>query len=277
MSAPLHFFRETHLIGPDCRERSLDQAHHPVLQNTPFIWVGYSELQPPYCMVRLASVHSHVVACITGRGRALIDGEAMAWRPGQVLLAPVGAHHAFEITGNAPWKLAWVFFNDQPDAPAWPSTQATLREADAGDFIYLLQLLLRESAGAAQAEVLAAAGTLLTAATLRLVGSDPIDRRLHRLWNAVELDLARDWSVRTMARHIAVSEEHLRRLCHRHHRRSPAEHLTDLRMRRASTLLRASPSPVESIALAVGYASVYSFSVAFRRWSGQPPGRFRRG
>jgi AraC-like DNA-binding protein len=42
-------------------------------------------------------------------------------------------------------------------------------------------------------------------------------------------------------------------------------------------MLRSSPDKMEEIAHQAGYASVYSFSAAFRRWSGIPPARFRRG
>ena len=74
-----------------------------------------------------------------------------------------------------------------------------------------------------------------------------------------------------------MSEEHLRRLCHKHYQRSPMDHLTHLRLRRAGTMLRSSPEKMEEIAHQAGYESVYPFSAAFRRWSGIPPARFRRG
>ncbi|WP_425437048.1 helix-turn-helix domain-containing protein [Nibricoccus aquaticus] len=51
------------------------------------------------------------------------------------------------------------------------------------------------------------------------------------------------------------------------YQRSPMEHLTHLRRRRASTTLRSTPAQLEEIAERTGYGSVYSFSTAFRRWS----------
>jgi AraC-like DNA-binding protein len=42
-------------------------------------------------------------------------------------------------------------------------------------------------------------------------------------------------------------------------------------------MLRSSPEKMEEIAHQAGYESVYPFSTAFRRWSGIPPARFRRG
>lgn len=277
MRTPPEFFRETHLIGRRCQEHMLDSAHFPVLRNAPFIWIGDSTLRAPYRMVRLSAVHSHIVVSISGHGRTLIDGKAVDWRPGQVLLAPVGAHHAFEIADDGPWHLAWVFYDDTAARPALPMRQPLLVEADGRDFVATLQMLTREAAGSAQPAAMSALVTLLDTAARRLAGTEGIDSRIGQLWGKVEADLARDWTVAEMARVACMSTEHLRRLCHRHYRRSPLGHLTHLRLRRASTMLRATPERLEEIAAHVGYGSVYSFSTAFRRWSGVPPARFRRG
>jgi AraC-like DNA-binding protein len=277
MRPPREFLRETHLIGRRCREHMLDSEHFPVLRNAPFIWIGRSELRPPYRMVRLRSVHSHIVACVSGRGRTLIGGRAVSWHPGQVLLAPIGVHHAFEIDGPGPWDTAWVFYDDQESAPALPFREPRLITADTGDFVALVEMLTREAAGAAQPAAMAALVTLLDAHARRLAGTDGVDLRLWRLWSRVETDLGHDWNVAELARLACMSEEHLRRLCHRHYQRSPGDHLTQLRLRRAATMLRSSPEKLDEIARQVGYASVYSFSSAFRRWSRVPPARFRRG
>ena len=44
---------------------------------------------------------------------------------------------------------------------------------------------------------------------------------------------------------------------------------------RAGTLLRSTPAKIEDIAVRVGFAGVYSFSAAFKRWSGVPPSEYR--
>lgn len=276
MRGPIQFFRETHLVGRRCRERMLDSEHFPVLRKAPFIWGGYSVVRAPYRLVRLRSVHSHIVASVSGRGRTLIDGAAVDWRPGQVLLAPVGQHHAFEVVGAGPWTIAWVFFDDTVAAPALRGERPELIDADASDFIAILQVLTREASGAAQPSMMEPLVSILETAARRLAGNVPVDRRLWRLWGTVESDLARKWTVEELARAASMSEEHLRRLCHKSYQRSPVDHLTHLRMRRASTMLRSSSVKMEEVASQVGYGSVYSFSVAFRRWSGVPPGRFRR-
>lgn len=275
MRTSLESLRDTHIIGRRCRERMLDSEHYPVLRNAPFIWLGHSVLRPPYRMVRLRSVHSHIVTSVAGYGRALVAGKVVEWRPGQVLLAPVGVHHAFEVQGVGPWHIAWVFFDDREVAPALRNRQVELINADAGDFVSFIHMLTREAAGAAQPAAMEALVTLLSTSARRLAGTDAVDLRLWRLWGRVETDLAYPWNVLELAGLVSMSEEHLRRLCHKHYQRSPMDHLTHLRLKRASTMLRSSPEKIEEIAHQVGYGTVYSFSTAFRRWSGIPPARFR--
>jgi AraC-like DNA-binding protein len=56
---------------------------------------------------------------------------------------------------------------------------------------------------------------------------------------------------------------------------TPLGHLTRLRMRRASILLRQGATLAKASQM-TGYASEASFSHAFRQWSGMAPGAYRR-
>ncbi len=270
------YFRETHIIGSQCNEYSLDSDHFPVLLNAPFRWIGHSTLYPPYRIVRLRSIHSHIIACLSGTGRTLIDGKTVDFKPGQVLLGPVGGHHAFEVKGKGPWKIAWVFFNDTEKAPVLNGKQARLIEADSEDFSTSLKLLIREAAGSAETSTMSSLVMLLDTYSRRMIGAKNVDPRLQNLWIKVEEDLAFDWDVPLLAKLACMSEEHLRRLCHKHYQRSPIDLLSHLRFRRAETLLKASPMKIDDIARCVGYASQYSFSAAFSRRKGMSPSAFRK-
>lgn len=56
----------------------------------------------------------------------------------------------------------------------------------------------------------------------------------------------------------------------------PLKYLTQWRMSRASDLLRDQHASLQEIALRVGYDSEVAFNQAFKRWSGCPPGAYRR-
>lgn len=53
------------------------------------------------------------------------------------------------------------------------------------------------------------------------------------------------------------------------------DYLNRWRMTIARTALRHSEEPLVDIASRIGYLSDTAFSIAFKRWTGQSPGRFR--
>jgi AraC-like DNA-binding protein len=57
----------------------------------------------------------------------------------------------------------------------------------------------------------------------------------------------------------------------------PISYLTDWRMQLAAARLRDTPWPIAQIAEELGYESEATFTRAFKRAMGVPPGRFRRG
>ncbi|HLP08490.1 MAG TPA: AraC family transcriptional regulator [Opitutaceae bacterium] len=267
--------RETLLIGPTCRESVVSSDRVPQLAAGRFIWVGISEVRPPYRIVRPRTKYSHVVASLHGHGKVLLDGQIVDWRANQVLVSPRGGLHAFEASGPEPWTIAWVFYQDSAGEAAVPGHHTRCIDADCSDFAQVLQLLLKETSGERDEPTIQSLVALLHTHTQRLVGNTNTDQRLARLWHSVEADLMYPWDVENLAKKAFLSAEQLRRLCHRYHRKSPMAHVRDLRMHYASGLLRSSACSVENVAIQAGFASLYSFSAAFKRWSGVSPARFR--
>ena len=101
------------------------------------------------------------------------------------------------------------------------------------------------------------------------------DDRLWRLWEVVEVDLKRNWRLADLAEIACTSPEHLRRLCQQQLGRSPIQQITYLRMRRAVDFLTTTQDKVEAIAQAVGYENPFTFSNAFKRWTGRRPTDYR--
>ena len=101
------------------------------------------------------------------------------------------------------------------------------------------------------------------------------DDRLWRVWQLVETDLARLWTLDQLADIGCMSGEHLRRLCRKELGRSPMQHLTHLRLQRARHLLSVTDDKVEVIARAVGFESAFTFSNTFKNWVGCRPSEFR--
>lgn len=95
----------------------------------------------------------------------------------------------------------------------------------------------------------------------------------------VELMLAqphRKWTIETLAQEVSISRSSLAERFTQALRQPPMEYLHHVRMQRAALLLDQPDYKIKRIAAAVGYRSVAAFSHAFRRWSGNSPGFYRR-
>jgi AraC-like DNA-binding protein len=87
----------------------------------------------------------------------------------------------------------------------------------------------------------------------------------------------RDWRLDELARAVGASRSVLARRFTEIVGDPPMTYLGRLRMQEAESLLRGSHASLAEIAGRVGYASEFAFMKAFKRWKGQPPGRWRIG
>lgn len=278
MLYPIDDLRDTHIIGNNCREWIIGKDRFPILRDHNFLCIGYSSIRPPYFMVKRKVEASLVVACHSGTAGVydFKNGTTRVWEPGQVLLCPRGASYGYEAISEEPWLIAWAMHLDSESVPMVDGKESTIIEADCADYINSIQMLARESATNADPAALQALTSLIYIQMRRISSPNGMDRRIAKLWERVESDLGYSWSNTTMANYAHMSEEHLRRLCLRHYGQSPMKHLQQLRMHRACARLRTEGCTIEAIACQLGFSNVYSFSAAFKRWAGVPPGEFRR-
>jgi transcriptional regulator GlxA family with amidase domain len=151
-----------------------------------------------------------------------------------------------------------------------------LIKANVASFVAVLQTFCREVGAEAERSVIQSLAALIDLYARRFAGSTAANERIWGLWSRVEADLARKWTNADLARHAAMSEEHLRRLCHRQFGRTPMAHVQHLRMLRACALLRMMPDKLDTISVMAGYSSMFAFSAAFKRWAGVPPSVYRQ-
>lgn len=164
-----------------------------------------------------------------------------------------------------------------------------LRHADAGSTVLglLLQLLRLEVSdvqpGAEVAQSSLAALVLVNTlrAYLRTMPAPAGwlgamgDPRLGKALSLIHGRPGERWTVEQLAEAVNMSRTafsaHFRRLVGT----PPLEYLNQWRMTVAGTALRHSDESLAEIAERIGYLSDTAFSIAFKRWSGQSPGRFR--
>jgi AraC-like DNA-binding protein len=92
---------------------------------------------------------------------------------------------------------------------------------------------------------------------------------------AMHAEPAQAWTVESLANRAAVSRATLARKFAAVVGESPAAYLTRWRMDLAARRLRDTDDPVDAVARAVGYRSVFAFSRAFARERSVSPGRYR--
>ncbi len=83
-------------------------------------------------------------------------------------------------------------------------------------------------------------------------------------------------SLKELAALIDISPRHLRRAFKESTGLSIGEQIGNNRLQAASTLLCETQSPIKEIAWRLGFSDQYSFTVAFKRRTGETPSTFRR-
>lgn len=86
----------------------------------------------------------------------------------------------------------------------------------------------------------------------------------------------RPWTTESIAAEVTMSRAAFARRFTRLVGEAPLAYLTRWRLNLAARRLRDTDQSIAAVAAQVGYGSEYSFSRAFTRFHGQPPGRYRR-
>lgn len=275
MPAIHHHLRETHRIGPATREWIVSPDTCPALREHGIRMLGRSEAGPGFRFVRARPEAGQVLACVSGRGRAWAGGAWAPVRAGTAYLTPPGAPHAYAAEGRR-WSVAWVMFHGSASSPLAALEGPRVAAVDAQPLWAAIRELHRESVGAADLGMMRQWAGLIHSHAARACGRGEGEPRLLALWEAVDADLARPWTLDELARLVGVSGEHLRRLCLRRHGCTPMRRLTEMRLRRAAGLLVSTPWKIDAVARAVGYDNAFAFSTAFKRATGATPSGYRR-
>jgi AraC-like DNA-binding protein len=270
----------THLRGPDTTPKIILHADVPQMRSEHRIrFAGHTVARRGNCFVLRKPDFLQILVTCSGRGWALVGSRWECCDPGTVYIQPPGRLHAYFAEPTQPWEFSWVIF-DGP-GPHWLAPLARmdrpfLRQTDPALLSHSLLGLYNETTNRADPLLIEMWLQLLDANLRPLVDNEAMHSGISRLWLKVHQDLAHPWTVSSMARIAGVSEEHLRRLCHRIHAQSPMERVAHLRVRLIEALLATSDCSLETIAAESGYSDANALSRAFLRLKGETPARYRR-
>lgn len=181
------------------------------------------------------------------------------------------------------------FVFDSPDAALIVSLLPALIHIHGDERLAMLVRLFGEEASAERAGrdlVLTRLVEVLLIESLRATpgGDAPpgllrglADERVAAALRLMHGDPERPWTVEELARQASLSRSAFFDRFTRLVGLRPMEYLLAWRMALAKDLLRGGALALDEVARRVGYGSASTFSTAFSRQVGQPPGRFARG
>lgn len=184
--------------------------------------------------------------------------------------------------------LGGYFVFDSPDADLLVSLLPPLVHMRGAARLSTLVGLVREEATGNEPGrdlILARLVEVLLVVALRAVQDEhaPVgllrglaDARLVPALRLMHADVARQWQVADLAREAAMSRSSFFDRFTRIVGVTPMEYLLGWRMMIAKDMLRRQAAALTEIAECVGYGSASTFSTAFAKHVGQPPGRYGR-
>lgn len=266
---------ETHIVGPRTEQLILRAEECSALAARQISHIGVGDAAVPYRIVRTHLSGTYVHASLGGEGRILLEGRWRPHRAGMVSLAPAHVLHAFHAIPSRRWQYCWVRYMPQSPRSSIGFMAPVMAHFDAEALKHAIlglcqEMQTRADSGAAMLWI-----DMIEHYISQIAEPLQKEHRLRALWESVQKDLARNWTVDALARMAHISGEHLRRLCQSNLGRSPMQQLTYLRIQHAAHQLATTQTKIEEIALRVGYQNPFAFSNTFKRMTGFRPSLFR--
>lgn len=100
--------------------------------------------------------------------------------------------------------------------------------------------------------------------------------RLIKAKNMIDNEPEKEWTMAALSRAVALSEFHFFRTFKKAFNISPYQYIIRQRIIKASVLLQKKSCSIAETALLVGFADIYSFSKAFKKYKGVCPSAYQR-
>jgi AraC-like DNA-binding protein len=268
------------IIGPRCRERFLSLLRPGPLTQLGVGGAGISDLRGRYRMSRPNSGLSVVLGTLAGRARLITEMQTRILQSGDLLIAPKGLTHQYELIQGKYWKIVW--FNIDREIPfdkvvVVKVNYLTRMAREFGD-------IMEESAieSYLNREARLAKENYLAVMLQRILHTEKHERQivhekcLRNLWSIVMDQPGKHRDLAGLAEIAGYSAGHLNRICRQYYGGSAVHHLTRLRMEYAAQLFSQRTLKVRTVALMCGYENQFAFSVAFKRHFGVSPDQYKK-
>jgi AraC-like DNA-binding protein len=237
---------------------------------------GITKAHHPLEISRVSLSGTFFVVTLEGQGQVWIDGEWQTLLPNQACIQPPFIANAMRSVKDEAWTFCWVRYREtQRNAPMVSINSPVYGPFHAEPLQRAVEGLHVEAGNQNRLAMTQMWVDLIQAYIRSFAEPYRADDRLEEVWTLVQGDLKEPWNVDRLAKIANLSREHLRRVSLETIGRTPMQHVTFLRMRKAAQILSTTELSVAEIAEEVGYSTANAFSDVFLRVTGLRPTAFR--
>lgn len=216
------------------------------------------------------------LACLEGAGGVRLGNEWVELTEGEACLQRPISGHRLRSTNDEAWTFCWVVYRDSSKTISQASVHAPMRGAFSAEPLrHAIEGLHAEASNQRRLSIMQAWADLIQSYVRTFTEPFNSNDRLQIVWSKVQSDLKEPWSVDRLASMVGLSREHLRRVALESLGRTPMQHVTFLRMRKAAGILSNSEASIAEVAEEVGYSTANAFSDVFLRVTGLRPSAYR--
>ncbi len=251
---------------------------------------GYGLLKDDFWLKRIANRGFHVfVLTLSGNGViTLEDGTTLYQTAGDVFISwSTGQGHFEKTLENELWEMVWFSVWDTSKSYKPLSNDYTMLRMNNTEITSIrsvaLELFQEEMIYDSKTnESIALYENLFLIYMERILSTNDRENvnsrhkdSLNRLWEIVNHNQERPWSIKELVATSGYSRSHLSRLCMELYGKSPAQMVREKKMNLAEVYLRNSSEKITQISYKLGYSSPSVFSMAFKNYFGITPKEFR--
>ncbi len=276
---------EMHIIDRRCREQFVPLLDNGPLEQTGVTLAGISRLEGKYCIGRVPSSFTLILATTKGEGQLTLYSGIQTLKENDILIAPKHSIYKYELGKSKRWDIVWFHLFDSgkqhetslnTDVKVIRTKYTLLLKEETQQLMHEISdnKYLADEARRAKESYLSVLLKRLLAGRRNPVISES-EKIVRQVWQKIECNLNADWSLERIAKLSGYSAGHFNRLCKQYFSCSAMRYLTDMRMRYGYYLLGSSRLQLKSIAELCGYNNEFAFSVAFKRKFGYSPSHVR--
>ncbi len=229
-----------------------------------------------------------LIYCTAGCGWARVGNASLRIRPGQALVAPAGAPHAYGADPDDPWTIYWVHLDGTkvamlPELLELDSEEPLLHPGRDPAIPTLFEKMLSILGRGYTPDNLLSASMALGQLVTHLVvlrhrspnRDDNLDQRIRRVIDVMQGNLGRSLKVDELAREANLSSSHLAAVFKKRTGFTVLDFFIRLKIQRACFLLDTTDQSVKAIAADLGFDDPLYFSRCFRRVHDNSPTQYR--